>query len=466
MRAAWLPAHLLLAAAASAQERPLQEPLAEAPRGRCFRWTSPQGRPYEWRLPETIDAARPPNLLVLTYGTGMGYQWAFANYPAAEGWRKDDILVAPEAKEPRNGFFQAKPDETEILDLIKLFQKRFPVGNVYLYGHSQGAFFTYWFGGEHPDVVDGIIGHAGRPLNFKFPKDAAERQAVGILHATADPVVTVWCAFDADRRYREHGYRNVKLFVVEGLPEHAGHWPLPWHVNEMLDWVDRTSLASLPWAAHLVARELGKATPDLAAVADIVRRGRELAKKHKGDDRDALLQRLDVAAGFLERALGEHAQALAAAILENAKEPAHGAWAVHFALAREAFGGMPAFEEAAKPLQKHLAKHEKELEKSSKHLLVRRSGKTMAAGLDAMDGAFLARGYEHFLVHLKGYVDKPGDDKPPTSDELAAYQGLVKKREPDREKGRAAADAITSRLAAELREDHDWIPKPPEPSGG
>src|SRR5262249_43408559 len=153
--------------------------------------------------------SKPPALVLMLHGTGLKWGWAFWNYPIEKGqFRGDDVVVAPEAMTPGGqdvfNFVQNKADGDQIAGIIAYFRKRFPIGRVYLYGHSQGAFFTYWFAGEHPELVDGIVAHAGNVLgNVKHPKAAKEKVAIGILHGRADAVVPVDCAYATEKLYKE-----------------------------------------------------------------------------------------------------------------------------------------------------------------------------------------------------------------------------------------------------------------------
>jgi len=58
---------------------------AKAPSGKVLEWTSPQGQPYWYRMPEERRPGRKPNLILMLHGTGMRWGWAFWNYPIASG---------------------------------------------------------------------------------------------------------------------------------------------------------------------------------------------------------------------------------------------------------------------------------------------------------------------------------------------------------------------------------------------
>ncbi|MGH7162450.1 MAG: alpha/beta fold hydrolase [Planctomycetota bacterium] len=446
MRLLRLVALLLPVAARAEEEKPQRaEPGPGAPAGRALEWTSPGGRPFWYRLP-----ARPsgrPNLLLMLHGSGMTFGWAFWNYPIASGeFRPGDIVIAPESDKPDRGFFQSKPDAEEVASLIQLFRKRLPIANVYLYGHSQGAFFAYWFAGERPELVDGIVAHAGNVLaNVKHPKAAKEKLAVGILHGRADSVVTADCAYATDLFYAEQGYRKVRLKIVEGLDERSGHWPLPGEASRMLDWLDGVSLKDAGDAASFALREIAKERPDLRAVADAVAEGRALLKKQK-EDRDAALGKLDALAELLDKLEAEHARALTDAM--SGKVPAFGSWASHFRIANAAFHRSPAWQAACKPLQGAVKAQEKAVADAFDQL-GRRTKKTFSACVAALEKGFLASGYDRLLLHVDRIAEKPGDLA--TEEEVAAYRDRIGARKAAEEEGAGAAAETGAAILAEFR---------------
>ena len=133
-------------------EVPRVEPSPKAEVGEVLEWTTPEGQEYWYRLPKKSRSKRKPALVLMLHGTGLNHGWSFWNYPIGSGvFQPNDIVVSPDGLTPGNGetfnFVQNKKDEGQIVGLIELFRSNFDVGNVYLYGHSQGAFFCYWFAG-------------------------------------------------------------------------------------------------------------------------------------------------------------------------------------------------------------------------------------------------------------------------------------------------------------------------------
>ncbi|MDH3590251.1 MAG: hypothetical protein OER88_00115 [Planctomycetota bacterium] len=385
----WIGILLWLTGTTLAQELvpPKAKPSADLALGKTYEGVSKSKRPYWFRLPKKIDKAAAPDLIFLLHGTGMSYKWGFYNYGVHNGhFRKDDIVVSPEGENPNRGFVQDKADREEVAGLIKLFRKTYPVRNVYLYGHSQGAFFCYYFAGERPQMIDGIVAHAGNFFKAKTAKAARDKVAIGILHGKADAVVTVECAFRTDHVYRGAGYKKVKLWAVDGLTEKSGHWPLPFHVQRMLAWCDLVSLKTPAEGVALVESEAGREKPEWGMVARAAVRARALG----AEGMDAVM---------------EAAQASAAELVK-ADTSSYGAWCVHLQLAQEAFAGLPEWEAAIKPLRSLIKKHTKAVEQGLKAI---RKGnkKSFAGGLKAMEKGYAGKGYGHLLAHMQHRFDKP-----------------------------------------------------------
>lgn len=431
------------------------EPGPKVPGGKVLEWTSPQGQPYWYRVPKKVSKRKPPNLLLMLHGTGMRWGWAFWNYPIAAGkWRPDDIVVAPEGLTPGNGafnFIQGKKDGDQIAGLIKLFKKRFPIRKVYVYGHSQGAFFAYWIAGQYPQLVDGIVAHAGNVLgNVKHPALAKKKLGVGILHGKADAVVTVECAYRTEKVYKKLGYKNVKLYVVEGLTKRSGHWPLPKQVGEMLEWLDQITADTPDQAISVVLDELGQKEPDVRVVADAGRKLRSLAKKARGADKETAKTRLEQIDALLGEARSAHQTAiLAYAETADRKKP-FGEWVEHLRVVDAAFADSPDWKRDLKPLRSLAARHHKQVAKALKGL-GKPSARSFNAGLKALRTAFLADRYEDLQTTLIRLAENP--PRGIREKALSELADLSKSRAAAIEKGRAAAAKVTTELMTRLRNE-------------
>ena len=461
-------AQLLLVAVLSAQKEADARvaPGLKVPRGKVLEWTSAQGQPYWYRVPEKVEEGNPPSLVLMLHGTGMRWGWAFWNYPIASGaFRGDDIVVAPEGMTPGGGdsfnFIQGPRDGEQIVGIIQAFQKAFPIERVYIYGHSQGAFFCYWFAGEHPELVDGIVAHAGNVLSVKHPKLAKTKVGIGILHGEADAVVPVSCAHRSEKIYREQGYEKVKLYVVEGLTAQSGHWPLPKQVGEMLAWLDQVTAKTPDQAIDTAVSELRKEGPDVGVVADAVAQGRDLLKGYRGKDKDLLKERLAALDDFVEMAASKHAEALLAdPALQDRKLP-FGSWVGHFRAVDGAFEDSKVWKKEMKAAITMAKKHGRQVAKSLKALGAGRRG--FPAAVKGLREGYLAPDYEALETGLRQLASAPPDGAP--EDALAACRALLDERAAPLQAGREAATRTTAEVAQRFLQDHPGILGEAEPSG-
>lgn len=423
------------------------EPSKTAPRGKLLEWKSAQGKTYWYRLPKELDAKNPPDLLLMLHGTGLNHGWSFWNYPILGDFRRRDIVVSPDALTPGQGgtfnFVQGQKDGEQIAGLIADFKKRLPVGRVYLYGHSQGAFFCYWFAGEHPELIDGIVAHAGNVLDVKHGKLAKQKVAIGILHGRADAVVPVDCALRTERIYREQGYEKVKLEIVEGLTEQSGHWPLPVQVAKMLDWLDQVSTASAAQAVRTAATELQRSAPDLAVVAEQVAKARKLLPKADENDKKVVPTQLASLQSMLDQVVSASTQALSAEPATLDPKAAFGPWAAEFRALERAFGEHAEWKKAMAKPRELAARHDKAVDKALKGL-DKPTKDTRAAAGKCYEEAFLADRSEELAHTLLAALDAAGAAEAANRQRIEA---LVKDRAAV---AATAAKALTERLAEPL----------------
>jgi predicted esterase len=425
-------------------------PSTKAERGKVLAWKSAQGRPYWYRLPETIDSKDPPNLLLMLHGTGLDHRWSFWNYPITGAFRRKDIVVSPDGLTPQGqtfNFVQGPKDGEQIAGLIADFKKAFPIGRVYLYGHSRGAFFTYWFAGEHPELIDGIVAHAGNVLDVKHDKLTKQKVAIAILHGRADAVVPVDCAIRTEKIYREQGYEKLKLEIVEYLNEQSGHWPLPDEVAKLLDWVDQVTTLSAAQAVLTAASALAGAAPDLAVVTEQVGRARKLLAKASEDEKKALPPQIDALAAFVEKAAAAHAAKLLQEPALVDPKAAYGAWAAHFVLADRAFGELPGWKKAMARPRELAGKHEKLVDKALKAL--DKGGKGCgAAGAEAFAAAFLSARADALRMALRTAFAGAAKGE---AEARQAFDDVVRQRTEVAEAAAKTAAAVTAPLLEELR---------------
>lgn len=392
------------------------EPSAKAPRGKLLEWKSAQGRTYWYRLPKDLDAKDPPALVLMLHGTGLNHGWSFWNYPILGDFRRRDIVVSPDGLTPGQGdtfnFVQGPKDGEQIAGLITEFKKRFPIGRVYLYGHSQGAFFVYWFAGEHPELVDGIIAHAGNVLDVKHSKLAKQKVAIAILHGRADAVVPVDCALRSEKVYRDEGYEKLKLEIVDGLTPQSGHWPLPAQVARLFEWLDQVSAQTTGQALQVVAAELQKEAPDLATIAEQAKKARALASKANDTEKKDLAPVIDAVQTFLGKAALVHAEHLLASGELADPKAAFGPWVVRFQRGEAAFADDAEWKKRMAKVRDLAKAHEKVTDKAVK-ALDKNTKESRAAALRAFDEAFLSRAGDELRSLLEQACNgaKPADDE-------------------------------------------------------
>jgi len=448
---------------------PRVAPSTSAPRGETLEWTSPAGKPYWYRLPKKINAKKPPCLILMLHGTGLNHGWSFWNYPiAGPAFRPDDIVVSPDGLTPGGGgtfnFVQGKKDGDQIASLILLFAKQFPVARVYLYGHSQGAFFCYWFVGAHPELVDGIVAHAGNVLEVNHPKLAKEKIGIGILHGKADAVVPVACAYRTEKIYKEQGYKKLKLYVVEGLTKQSGHWPLPRQVLEMFDWLDRVTVDTLDGTVAVALSELAKTAPDLLVVVEAAADARRLSRKYKGEDRAELKAKLAAIEAFIEEAAAAHADHIRTCMNSLKPMPVTECWPAHFRLVSPALKNQAAFRKTLRAQIALADRQEKSVARACKSLSKRPSKKAFAAAVKALEESRLAASYGD----LRDLVERVSENPPRGVGEkqLAACRQVIQKsREQDEMAQGAARGALDARLQSFRSEHPDWFPTGASASG-
>jgi len=382
----------LVVAAVPAQkigEVPKAAPTSAAPKGTTLEWTSDAGQPYWYRLPKVIKESSPPNLILMLHGTGLNHGWSFWNYGIDGGnFRPDDIVVSPDGCTPGQGstfnFVQGKKDGDQIAQLIQTFRTEFPIGNVYLYGHSQGAFFCYWFAGAHPELVNGIVAHAGNVLDVAHPKHAIENIAIGILHAASDQVVTVECAHRTEAIYKEKGYKKLRCDIIEGIRPEAGHWPLPAQVKAMLEWCDQVCVSTAAGALDIADLELAKNNPSPLVVRDALERADRLLKGYRGDDKTELATRRDAVQGWWDRAATAAAQLVAATPGGTDLKAEYGDWVASYRDAAAAFGDHPEWKKACGALDRR-AKSENRKAAAALSKLEKGGAKAFGAALKAWE---------------------------------------------------------------------------------
>ncbi len=434
-------------------------PSLKAPLGQTLEWTTEQQKSYWYRLPQKIDPRKPPNLVIMLHGTGLTWGWAFWNYPIGNGrFRGNDIVIAPEGMTPGGGdtfnFTQSKPDGDQIAALIRHFKSKFPIAKVYLYGHSQGAFFCYWFAGAYTELVDGIVAHAGNVLTVNHNKLAREKVAIGILHGAADAVVSVDCAYRTEKIYKQQGYKKVKMTIVEGLTERSGHWPLPVQVAEMFDWLDEVNADSPQLALRVALSELAKDSPDLKIIFSATTRAKQLVRRMRGDEAQALGSTIDTIADFLEEVQSQHASVILEAQKQSkaAKQRSFQPWMAHFRITSTAFTESAFWRKKLKSLSSSSNKQQRSIDAALSVISKKLNKVTLHQAVRVLQNSMLASNAEELAQAIDRYQQNPPEGM--KDGDFDDYRQLRETRNPLIEQGRSTATEITVRMAGEFRDSN------------
>ncbi|HIC24124.1 MAG TPA: hypothetical protein EYO84_11890 [Planctomycetes bacterium] len=451
---------LLFGGSASAQkygEVDKVAPSMAAPQGQTLEWTSTEGKSYWYRLPHQINPKKPPNLVLMLHGTGLTWGWAFWNYPISNGrFRGNDIVIAPEGMTPGGGdsfnFIQGKTDGDHIAGLIRHFRSKFPIDKVYVYGHSQGAFFCYWFAGAYTELVDGIVAHAGNVLSVNHNKLAKDKVAIGILHGKADAVVSVECAYRTEKIYKQQGYKKIKMSIVEGLTERSGHWPLPTQVAEMFDWLDQVNADSPQLALSVALSELAKDSPDLEIVSSAAYKAKSLAKRMKGAEGKALRATIDTVVNFLEEVQSAHASIIKQAqkASKSANKGSFHPWMAHFRIVNASFTGSASWRKNLKSLVSTSKKQQRAVDAALSVISNKLNRGTLKQAVGVLQKSMLASNAQELeLTFSRMAQDPPAGMK---DEDFTNYRQLSAARNPLIQQGRSTAAEITASIAREFRE--------------
>ena len=343
-------------------------------RGKVFESTAKDGLGFTWYVPKNYDPDRGAGLTMILHGSNLSRYWGFSNHKAGS-FRPDDIVVCPDGTTPNgNGgfnFLQGKKD----LKRLRAFQEEITaavkINATYLYGHSQGSFFSFLYAGAYPKAVDGMVGHASGVWYGTAQTKKHHHQAVVFMHGTADPVVPYERSVGGFDSYRKAKYPKLRLRSLEGWnhwpAEHNG--PVP-HTSQQMAWVEGMTTDDperMVWCHAYLANVKDKERHDYAALHSL---SQHLANHDAAPD--DLKQRATKTAGAVEALAQRHTKTLDAALAKDKKirkkknRKLDGkAWSVHLPLFLRAFDGVPACNEFRKRHAKLLDRHEKA---AAKHL--------------------------------------------------------------------------------------------------
>jgi predicted esterase len=256
-----LCASSLFARAAIAGDEPERRaPEATAPALKPFAWTSKNGLRFIWWLPKGYDAKSPRNMTVILHGTGLDYRWGLWNNKPGI-FRPEDVVVSVDGPTPDGSsrlFLGEKKDADAVDGFLTEMRASFVLDRVFLYGHSQGGFFTVYFAGEHPDHVAGVVAHASGAWNWSKTTKDVHKVAIAFLHGSADPVVPYAQSPDSRDAYAKAGF---PLLHMRRLPGY-NHWPNAVRATEELDWCQGMTAKSAEDALAMALDILRVKAPD------------------------------------------------------------------------------------------------------------------------------------------------------------------------------------------------------------
>ncbi len=81
-------------------------------------------------------------------------------------------------------------DSRYIADVIKALKTRLPISQVYVLGHSNGAFMAYRLLCDHGDLIDGIVSLAGADGSHEGCVPFSKPKKIVHIHGTNDQVIS------------------------------------------------------------------------------------------------------------------------------------------------------------------------------------------------------------------------------------------------------------------------------------
>lgn len=390
--------------AAGAAETPEKAPSPKTG-GKVCAWKSKGGLRYEYFVPERYDPEKGANLTFILHGTGLDRRWGFANHEAGD-FRPEDVVVSPDGPTPVNNRLWAnEADDIQALhDLQGELGGIFKVRQVFVYGHSQGAFFAFLYAATYPKEVAGALGQAGGVWTNTPLTSENRGLAMVLMHGTADPVVPFSNSKGGHEFLLKQGYSLAHLRALEGW----NHWPNAFHAGQELAWIEGMTTGD-PARAEASLRHFEevreKEALDFAALHSVGRRLAAMA----GAPEEAR-NRGEAAAAAVEQLASGHAEAIrAGAGKEGAGKFDGKPWIGHAIRFLRDFQGVPACDALAKDWDRTMVQHrEKAVEELRDFYRTRRGDakKAFEAGVRAVQVGFLH--YEcadpDFLKTLEGFA--------------------------------------------------------------
>ncbi len=395
----------LLLPCAQAGDNPSKAP-GEGKPGKVYQWQSGDLK-YEYFVPKSYDPEVGANLTFVLHGNGLDHRWTFWNHPAGE-FRADDIVISPDGTSYHSGtkaneFLGEKKDAERFHEFLTEMESKWKVNQTFLYGHSQGSFFVFYYAGEYPEDVDGLCGHASGVWNWTQQGRFGHHQAIGVMHGTEDhiPYGQGW---HGAQSYRDRKYPLVHLNTLYDWNHRPHHYQaelvLSWAEGMTSDRPERI-LACL----EVLSNEKVPMGPDWSALWEVANR---LATMESAtEDQRAEGTRL---ASAVDELAGKHVAAIQkAAGKSKLKKVDKKPWVGQLIRFVEDFRGVPALASFEKDNGRTLTSLRKTGDKAYTDYYQKRErdqGKAFSAGLEMLEEGFLHYRCPQVLKQLEEWADK------------------------------------------------------------
>lgn len=430
----------------AAAQAPEKEPGPRAT-GKRYSWTAANGLAYEYFVPKGYSADEGANLTLILHGSNLDRRWGFANHEAGT-FRPDDIVVSPDGTTSNGsgGFnsLQRKQDLERLRGLHDELREQFKIRATYLYGHSQGSFFAFYYAGAYPDDVQGVVGQASGVWIGTQGGKKHHHQAIVLMHGTDDPVVPYGQSVGSlSAHYSKLGYPLARLRTLDGW----NHWPAQGQASQQLAWCEgMTTGDPLRIGASLETLTRPKENVDPVALYQVATRALEF------DGVDARTRKAaEKAVREVDKAADAHVKAIEKSLGKNRKrELEDEAWVGHAPQFFRHFAGIPQAdalrdewsstlegqEESAKKLWTDYRKHRDSDPK-----------KALAAGVELVQQTFLrsTTADDGFLDRLEAWVDDAKAVKLSKS-ERRAFEASVPELRSALEKGKKSFAKVGRRF--------------------
>jgi phospholipase/carboxylesterase len=134
---------------------------------------------------EGIIYAVPQAPYAFESSSGLGYSWSLRDTNDEKASNRSSALAIE-----------------YVVDVVEALREEYPVGDVYLFGFSQGGAYTYLTGLEHPELFAGLIAFGSRFNPEWFTEEtltSASRLPIFIGHGEEDAGIPIQAAQEARR---------------------------------------------------------------------------------------------------------------------------------------------------------------------------------------------------------------------------------------------------------------------------